>query len=70
MKSIGDHYIEAYAPIVTRRKTHPFGEREKRFKNIVAGAMSNLISSMTVAHYLACNQMAEQNLFSCHYLPK
>ena len=32
MQSIGDHFIQAYAPIVTRRKTHPFGEREKSFQ--------------------------------------
>ncbi len=32
MQSIGDHFIQAYAPIVTRRKTHPFGEREKAFQ--------------------------------------
>lgn len=32
MQSIGNHYIEAYGPIVTRRKSHPFGEREKAFQ--------------------------------------
>lgn len=31
-QSIGDHFIQAYAPIVTRRKSHSFGEREKTFQ--------------------------------------
>ncbi len=32
MRSIGEHYIEAYRPIVARRKNTPFGEREKDFQ--------------------------------------
>jgi coproporphyrinogen III oxidase len=32
MKSIGDHYIKAYRPIVARRKNTPFGERERDFQ--------------------------------------
>ena len=32
MQSIGDHFIQAYAPIVTRRKSHPFGNKEKAFQ--------------------------------------
>lgn len=32
MKSIGDHYIKAYRPIVTRRKDTPYGERERDFQ--------------------------------------
>ncbi len=31
-QSIGDHFIKAYAPIVARRKTATFGEREKSFQ--------------------------------------
>lgn len=31
-KSIGDHFIKAYGPIVMRRKTLPFGERQKAFQ--------------------------------------
>lgn len=37
MQSIGDHYIEAYAPIVSRRKEHPFGLQEKTFQNYRRG---------------------------------
>lgn len=32
MKSIGDHFTKAYAPIVERRKSTPFGAREKAFQ--------------------------------------
>ncbi len=32
MKSVGDHYLSAYLPIVERRKGMPFGERERDFQ--------------------------------------
>ncbi len=32
MKSVGDHYIKAYLPIVQMRKDTPFGEKEKEFQ--------------------------------------
>ena len=32
MRSVGDHYIEAYRPIVARRKDTPWGERERDFQ--------------------------------------
>ncbi len=32
MKSVGDHYLDAYLPIVEKRKNLPFGEREKTFQ--------------------------------------
>jgi coproporphyrinogen III oxidase len=32
MQSIGNHYIKAYGPIVTRRKSTPFSSREKAFQ--------------------------------------
>lgn len=32
MKSVGDHYIDAYVPIVERRQDHPFGDRERDFQ--------------------------------------
>ncbi len=31
-KSVGDHFIAAYAPILARRKDAPFGERERDFQ--------------------------------------
>ncbi len=32
MRSVGDHYLEAYLPIVRRRKANPYGDRERRFQ--------------------------------------
>jgi coproporphyrinogen III oxidase len=32
MRSIGDHYIPAYVPIVERRMHQPYGERERAFQ--------------------------------------
>ena len=32
MRSIGDSYLEAYQPIIARRKTTHFGEREREFQ--------------------------------------
>ncbi len=32
MKSVGDHYLDAYAPIVERRKDTGYGERERQFQ--------------------------------------
>lgn len=32
MRSIGDHFVEAYVPIVERRKGQSFGEREREFQ--------------------------------------
>ncbi|MDY6944194.1 MAG: oxygen-dependent coproporphyrinogen oxidase [Pseudomonadota bacterium] len=31
-RSVGDHFLEAYLPIVARRKDHPYGERERQFQ--------------------------------------
>jgi coproporphyrinogen III oxidase len=32
MQSVGDHYLEAYLPIIARRKSIPYGERERDFQ--------------------------------------
>lgn len=32
MRSVGDHYLLAYRPIVARRKTHLYSERERAFQ--------------------------------------
>ncbi len=37
MRSIGDHYLPAYLPIVERRKNTPFGDREKAFQALRRG---------------------------------
>ena len=31
-KSVGDHFLDAYAPILERRKDAPYGERERDFQ--------------------------------------
>jgi len=32
MRSVGDHYLQAYLPIVRRRHQHPYAERERDFQ--------------------------------------
>jgi len=32
MRSVGDHYLPAYQPIVERRRAHPYAEREREFQ--------------------------------------
>jgi coproporphyrinogen III oxidase len=32
MRSVGDHYLKAYMPIVQRRRDTPYGERERNFQ--------------------------------------
>jgi coproporphyrinogen III oxidase len=32
VKSVGDHFLKAYLPILERRKNQPFGERERNFQ--------------------------------------
>ena len=32
VKSVGDHFLEAYVPILERRKDLPYGERERSFQ--------------------------------------
>ncbi len=32
LQSLGDGFLEAYLPIVQRRRAHPFGEREREFQ--------------------------------------
>jgi coproporphyrinogen III oxidase len=37
MRSVGDHYLPAYRPIVARRKATPFGDRERAFQCLRRG---------------------------------
>ena len=32
MRSVGEHYIKAYRPIMARRKDHDYGEHERDFQ--------------------------------------
>jgi len=36
-KSVGDHFLQAYLPIVERRKNHPYAERERNFQRYRRG---------------------------------
>lgn len=37
IKSIGNHFLKAYSPIVKRRQSHPYGSREKMFQKFRRG---------------------------------
>ena len=37
VRSVGDRYLDAYLPIVQRRKEQPFGEREQEFQHYRRG---------------------------------
>jgi coproporphyrinogen III oxidase len=37
MRSVGDHFLPAYLPILEQRKTHPHGERERDFQLLRRG---------------------------------
>ena len=32
MRSVGDHFLPAYLPVLERRRNHPYGERERDFQ--------------------------------------
>lgn len=37
MRSVGEHFIKAYQPIIAKRKETPYGERERNFQTIRRG---------------------------------
>ena len=37
LRSVGDHYLEGYLPIVQRRRDHEYGERQREFQQIRRG---------------------------------
>lgn len=66
MQSIGNHYIEAYAPIVLRRKSHSFGAREKEFQKYRRGRYVefNLVYDRGTLFGLQSNGRTESILIS------
>ncbi|MEX0960809.1 MAG: oxygen-dependent coproporphyrinogen oxidase [Burkholderiales bacterium] len=36
-RSVGDGFLDAYVPIVERRRSHPYGEREREFQAVRRG---------------------------------
>ncbi|KTD48935.1 oxygen-dependent coproporphyrinogen III oxidase [Legionella rubrilucens] len=66
MRSVGDHYLKAYQPIVLRRKDMPYGEREKEFQLYRRGRYVefNLIYDRGTLFGLQSNGRAESILMS------
>ncbi len=54
MQAVGKGYLDAYLPIVERRKALAYGERERNSSSIVVAAMWSSIWCMTVAPCSAC----------------
>jgi coproporphyrinogen III oxidase len=72
MRSIGDHYLPAYQPIVARRKHLPYGERERDFQLYRRGRYVefNLVYDRGTLFGLQSNGRAESILMSLPPLVK
>ncbi len=66
MRSIGNHYLKAYTPIVLKRKDTPFEEREKHFQRLRRGRYVefNLIYDRGTIFGLQSNGRTESILMS------
>ncbi|ARN74052.1 oxygen-dependent coproporphyrinogen oxidase [Oceanicoccus sagamiensis] len=66
MRSIGDSYIEAYQPIVAKRKATPYGERERDFQLYRRGRYVefNLVHDRGTVFGLQSNGRTESILMS------
>ena len=66
MRSVGDHFLAAYAPILERRKALPFGERERDFQLYRRGryAEFNLVWDRGTLFGLQSNGRTEAILMS------
>jgi coproporphyrinogen III oxidase len=64
--SVGDHFLDAYAPILVRRKDTPFGERERDFQAYRRGRYVefNLVWDRGTLFGLQSNGRAEAILMS------
>jgi len=60
-RSVGDHFLPAYRPILERRKDHSFGERERRFQLYRRGRYVESIWSTTAARCSACSRADAAN---------
>ncbi len=65
MRSIGDHFIQGYAPIVERRKNHPFGTREKDFQLYRRGRYVEFNLVYDRGTLFGLQSGGAPNLFSC-----
>jgi len=57
MRSVGDHYVPAYLPIVEKRKDTPYGERERSFQLYRRDVMLNSTLSTTAARSSGCRRV-------------
>ena len=66
LRSVGDAFLEAYAPIVERRKSEPYGEREKTFQEVRRGRYVefNLVHDRGTAFGLETGGRTESILMS------
>lgn len=66
VKSVGDHFIPAYRPIVANRKNRPYGEREKEFQHYRRGRYVefNLLYDRGTAFGLQLGRRTESILMS------
>jgi coproporphyrinogen III oxidase len=65
-RSVGDHFLPAYEPILLRRKDHPYGERERDFQAYRRGRYVefNLVYDRGTLFGLQSNGRAEAILMS------
>lgn len=66
MKSVGDHFLQGYLPIVHKRKDHPYGQEEKKFQNYRRGRYVefNLVYDRGTLFGLQSNGRTESILMS------
>ena len=71
-QSVGDHFLDAYAPILLRRKDTPFGERERDFQSYRRGRYVefNLVWDRGTLFGLQSNGRTEAILMSLPPLAK
>lgn len=66
LRSVGDHFLPAYMPIVAQRRDHPYGERERQFQLYRRGRYVefNLVYDRGTLFGLQSNGRAESILMS------
>ena len=61
MRSVGDHYLPAYLPIVERRKNTPTASAKREFQSTGAAATSSSTWSTIAARCSACSRAGAPN---------
>ena len=65
LRSVGDHFLPAYMPIVERRRPSPTASANAISSCTAAAATSSSICSTTAARCSVCSRAAAPNRFSC-----